>query len=239
MDGPNRHIARKDVEIGSEHIDNFVLTVAPGAQVQGQLQVEGPSAATFDLSAVRVSLGPVMEGMMYGFPMAERPQADGSFRLLNVSPDRYRVNVGNLPDGYYIRAVRIGDQLAADNIVDLSAGGGGTLRVILAEGAAQVEGTVTNDKQEPYVGATVVLLPEKDELRGLWQYVKTTTTNQSGGFSLKNIDPGDYRLYAWEDIENGAWMDPDVIKPVESKAKKVTLRERGKETVDLRVIRNE
>ena len=156
-----------------------------------------------------------------------------------MSPDKYRVRVTNLPDGYYIRTVRLGDQPAADNVVDLTAGGGGTLHVTIAEGAVQVAGTVTNDKQEPYVGATVVLLPEKEELRGVWEYVKTATTNQNGSYSIKNIDPGEYRLFAWEDIENGAWADPDVIKPIESKGKKLTLRPSSSETVELRAIRNE
>ena len=239
-DGQTMHSVRQPVDIGSEHIDNFVLTVNPGAQMSGVLSVEGAAAASFDYKAARIYLAPAaVEGMGFGYPFNDGVKDDGSFLLKNVNADKYYVRVSGLADGLYVKSIRVGDQPAVDDVVDLTSGAAATLHVTLAEGAAQVDGSVRNDKQEPISGATVVLMPEKESRRTRFEYVKTATTDQHGRFTLKNVDPGDYRLYAWEDIENGAWMDPDIIKPVESKSKKLTLRERGKETADLRVIRNE
>jgi hypothetical protein len=238
-DGQTFYTARQPVEIGSDHIDNFVLNVASGVSLPGIVTVEG-SAAGFDPTAVRLFLAPAAsDGMMFSGPASDRIKEDGSFRLNNVSPDKYYIRLFSLPDGFYLKSVRIGDQLAADDVIDLTSGAAATIQVALAEGAAQIDGSVSNDKQEPVSGATVVLIPEKESRRTRQEYVKVATTDQHGRFTLKNVDPGDYRVYAWDDIENGSWMDPDVIKPVESKAKKLTLKERSKESVELRVIRNE
>ena len=240
-DGQVMYSARQAMDVGAENIENLTITLAPGMQVGGNLGVEGSGAAAFDRTAVRLMLMPAnSDGMMMFGPAAnDRVKDDGSFRFPNVSPDRYQIRVMGLSDGYYLKSVRVGDQLAADDVIDLSSGAAPALQLTVAEGAALVEGAVSNDKQEPVTGATVVLIPEKESRRSRYEFVKSATTDQNGRFTVKNLDPGDYRAYAWEDIEMGSWLDPDVIKPVESKAKKITLRERGKESLDLRVIRNE
>lgn len=238
-DGQSMYTVRQAVDIGSENIDNLVLTVTPGLQMAGVLHVEGAAAANFDYRTTRVFLTPAVDGMMFGYPSTDGVKPDGSFSLRNLSADQYHVRVSGLADGFYIKSVRVGDQMVADDVVDLTSGAAATLHVTLAEGAAQVDGSVSSDKQEPTSGATVVLVPEKESRRSRQEFVKVATTDQHGRFTLKNVDPGDYCVYAWDDIENGAWMDPDVVKPVESKAKKLTLRERGKETVELKAIRAE
>lgn len=240
VDGQTRYIGRQQVDVGSDHIDNAVLTIAPGLEVPGNLNVEGPGSATFDRSLVRLFLTPASSAaMIFGSLSSDRLKEDGSFRIVNVSADRYQIRATGLPDGYYVKSVRIGNQLAEDDFVDLTSGAVPTIHINVAEGAPQVNGTVTNDKQEPSSGATVVLIPEKESRRSRQEFVKVASTDQHGRFTVKNLDPGDYRIYAWEDIEHGSWMDPDVINPVESKGKKLTLKERGNETVALRVIRSE
>ena len=113
---------------------------------------------------------------------------------------------------------------------------GAPLRIAITPGAGQIEGAITNDKQEPVAGATVVAMPENEKRRDQYQYVKMGTTDQAGRYSLKNLTPGEYRIYCWDNIESGAWMDPTYRKPFESKAKKVTLRDGGRETIDLQPL---
>jgi hypothetical protein len=82
---------------------------------------------------------------------------------------------------------------------------------------------------------TAIALPENEKRRRQFQHVKTAVTDQHGRSMLRALDPGDYRVYALEDIEGGAWFDPEFAKSYAGKEKKVTLRERARETVDLRV----
>jgi hypothetical protein len=50
------------------------------------------------------------------------------------------------------------------------------------------------------------------------------------------LKPGDYRLYAWEDVEPGAPMDPDFLKQYEGQAKSLKLDASAHEAVQLKAI---
>ena len=54
------------------------------------------------------------------------------------------------------------------------------------------------------------------------QYYKTAVTDETGHFAVKNVDPGAYKVFAWQQVETGAYMDPDFIQPVENLGASVT-----------------
>jgi hypothetical protein len=107
--------------------------------------------------------------------------------------------------------------------------------MVVGNHGAVVEGTVVNDKQIPVAGATVVLVPDIF-LRKRASYYKTGRTDASGQFRLQAISPGDYKLYAWEEAETGAWQDPDFLRPYETRGKALTLREGTTQQSQLSVI---
>ena len=53
---------------------------------------------------------------------------------------------------------------------------------------------------------------------------------------MSGVPPGEYKAYAWEDMEVGAYMDLDAIKPVEGKGESITLREGDQKTLTLKLI---
>jgi hypothetical protein len=61
-------------------------------------------------------------------------------------------------------------------------------------------------------------------------------TESDGRFRMGGLIPGAYKVYAWEDIQEGEQYDPDLLKKYESSAKSVRLAERAQEVVDLLVI---
>ena len=120
--------------------------------------------------------------------------------------------------------------------LDLNSGPAGRIDIALRPNAGQVDGVVQNHKQQPVAGATVVLIPQEKERRDQMSYYKNVTTDQNGRFTAKNLDPGDYKVFAWEDMESGAYMDPDLVKPVESLGESATIRENSKEHLQLKLI---
>jgi hypothetical protein len=82
----------------------------------------------------------------------------------------------------------------------------------------------------------VVLIPTERNRLDQQTYYKTTTTDQSGSFTIKSITPGEYKAYGWESIDTGAYMDPDFVKPFESKAEAVSVREKSRLNVQLTLI---
>ena len=93
------------------------------------------------------------------------------------------------------------------------------LDVVLASDGGQVEGVVSDANDKPVLGATVVLIPNDAALRTRFDYTRDAVTDQAGHFELKGVAPGEYKLFAWDDIEESSWFDPDVLRGYEAKGK--------------------
>jgi hypothetical protein len=65
---------------------------------------------------------------------------------------------------------------------------------------------------------------------------RSATAGQDGAFQIRGVPPGDYRLFAWQQIDAGAWLDPDFLAPVEARAEKVSFSEGGRETRQLKAL---
>lgn len=166
----------------------------------------------------------------FGYSNDVVPNKDGSFVWHNISPSTYRLWASGVADGGYVRAVRVGDQEFDPDNVDLSGGVGGELRLIIEMGAAQVDGTVRDRDGQVAASVVVTLIPDpqQPEHRSLYHQ---TSTDQKGQFSLKNAIPGKYRLYAWEELEQGAQEDLEFMKPFRSRGVAIDLSENGREQV--------
>ena len=68
-----------------------------------------------------------------------------------------------------------------------------------------------------------------------WLY-KTASTDQNGRFTVKGVRPGEYKIYAWEEVEQGAYMDPDFVKPHESAGEAVSIKDSAQATVQLKAV---
>jgi hypothetical protein len=66
---------------------------------------------------------------------------------------------------------------------------------------------------------------------------KSQSTDQYGRFDLRGIAPGDYKLFTWDEVEEGAWEDPDFLKPFEEKGEKVSVQEGDSKSVNLTEIK--
>lgn len=228
----NIYSARQEVAVGESNVDNLVVTLAPGADLSGQFVVEG--TAQPDLSGVSVYLRS-HEDSDFGSMAMARSVTDNAFTISNVGSEVYSLQVGRLPDGYWIKSVRMGEEEVRISGIDLTRGQAAPLIITIAPNAGQIDGAVIDGKQQPAAGASVVLVPEPKLRDQDWAY-KTTTSDQNGRFSLKNLDPGEYKLFAWEDVEYGEYMDPDFLKPVEDRGQDVSVHEGSRESVQLNLI---
>jgi uncharacterized surface anchored protein len=61
-------------------------------------------------------------------------------------------------------------------------------------------------------------------------------TDVNGSFTVTGVAPGDYKAFAFEDIDLAAMPSPEYRQPFESMGTSVTIHPNGHETVDLKVI---
>jgi hypothetical protein len=162
-------------------------------------------------------------------------QADGTFALQQVGRDDYRVVVNGIPRNGYLKTARYGGLDVTSEGLRLDRQPTGTLDIIVSTNTGIADGTVKNDKQDPAINVTVVLVPDATR-RNRFDLYRTASTDATGHFHLEGIAPGDYRVFAWEDIENGAWQDPDFLRQFEDRSKSARINESGTSNIELRVI---
>jgi hypothetical protein len=234
--GGNRgHFVRMPVNVGTSNIEGLVVTINPGVSIVGHVKLDGdaPDAP----QAFNIRLAPRDPGAGVGQPQPGKTGADGNFRLDDVNPDRYTVNINPMPGNLYLKSIRAGNiDVMADGL-DLSNGSAPALDVVIGTTPASIAGAVQNESNgQPAVAVQVVLVPQEPERKGQGTYYRTATSDQYGKFSFTKILPGEYRAYAFEDVENGAWFDPDFMKPIASKGDSVSVREGAPSTLSLTMI---
>jgi hypothetical protein len=154
-----------------------------------------------------------------------------------VSVDKYRIYAANLPDGAYVKSITFGDQDALANELDLRQGATGSVQITIGLAAAQVSATVHDDKGDPVQGVHVTVIAK--ESNGRVDLAKVGETDQNGFAQVHGIVPGEYRVFAWEDIEPGAAADEEFLKPFLSLGTPVKLAASGKESLQLTLITRE
>ena len=235
MQGMMQILARQQVEVGSQNLDGVALTLQTPADLRGTVKTEGePKTAPTDAAPVpppslRVTLN-ASDGVMFNTPQAA-VNDDGTFVLPNVAPGKYRLTAYGNTAGTYLKAIRFGDRDVLAEGLDLSDGASGAVQVIFSTAAGEIGGSVQADGQ-PVAGGSVTLVPDPPQPEQTRLY-PMSGVDQNGKFSFKNLAPGKYVAYAWEELEPGSQYDPEFLKPLESLGTRVTVGENGKEQVAL------
>jgi protocatechuate 3,4-dioxygenase beta subunit len=225
---------RKSVKVGEANLRKVDILIGAGVDISGHIHVDDKTHVDFSrmTAALQARESSAVGALMPGVDNAAvRP--DGGFTFTDVPDGTYSINVYPLPPGNYLKATGRVDVL--DTGLTISHGQAmGELDLTLSSSAARLEGTVSND-QQPAPGTSVVLIPEgarKTQLR----YYRQSTTDQSGRFTIRGIIPGDYRVLAFEDLERGAYLNPDFLQEFEDRGESVSLQEGGYLSVRLEVI---
>jgi protocatechuate 3,4-dioxygenase beta subunit len=232
--------ARIPIEVGNIDLNNLTLTVSSGVSIAGRIRLEGTPAGAEagqnPLERVTVMLQSTSGGMNILSLLGGggvRPGADGTFTIPRTSAGDYRVAVNGLGTNLYIKEARLGQTDALQTVAILPPVNG-TLEITLGANPGQVMGAVTDATLKPVSGVQAVLIP--DQLRNRQDLYKTATTDQDGRFTLRGITPGDYRLFAWEDIEPFSYYDAEVLRQYEQQGKLVRIREGSAESTELKII---
>jgi protocatechuate 3,4-dioxygenase beta subunit len=229
--------ARMPVEVLGSDITNLTLNVGPGTPVTGRVQIEGAQPAnSADLQRIGVQLQSTTGGGNI-FAMTQgsvvRVAADGTFSIPRLTAGDYTLVVSGLGPNLYVKSARLG-QTDALNGVTISEPLNGSLEIALRPNPGQVSGNVVDATLKPIGGVQAVLVP--DQARGRQDLYKTAVTDQDGRFTFRGVTPGDYRIFAWEDIEPFAYFDPAVVKQYEAAGKPVRVQESSSESAEVRLI---
>ena len=160
--------------------------------------------------------------------------------LRSLAPGDYRVFVrefgGPLSNAFYLKSVRLGTEDVLADGLHVEGKPNAELEITLGTDVATLRGTVIDQKQESLPNAVVAMIPYPIG-SGRQDLNKNGATDVSGQFHLDGIAPGDYIVFAWDDVEFGAWQDPEFVRSYESVGKRIHVGEAANETVELTIFR--
>jgi hypothetical protein len=76
------------------------------------------------------------------------------------------------------------------------------------------------------------LVPDEPQ-RQRFDLYRSAITDAAGKYQINAIPPGNYKLFAWEDIEPLSWYDNALIRTYEDLGKAVIVVEGSARTVDV------
>jgi len=216
------------IQVGTSDLEGIELRLQPPVEIAGQIRVEGKTGEK--LSHMMV----VLNGQ--GLGSSSPAKEDGSFTIESLDPAVYTVSVTGGPPDLYLKSVRLAEKDVTQSGVDLTQGAGeARLTLTMSANGGQIDGVVADDQSAPVARAVVTLIPTAAQA-SKDQY-KWTETSPAGHFVFRGIAPGDYKLYAWEDVDvDEALYDPDFLKAYEPRAKSLEISEGSQQSVQLAVI---
>jgi protocatechuate 3,4-dioxygenase beta subunit len=219
-----------EVMVSREDVDGVRVALERSAEVRVRLAVEGEDAPRLEGANIGVA------GLDSGpsFNRVLRP-GEAGFRL-ELPRGRYSVAVEPPVKRRLLIVKRV--RAAATDVLGegLTIAGPGEFEVdiVLSEDAGSVTGMVAGEDGKPIQGATVVVVPA--DLRARLDLFKETTTDQNGRFELSPVAPGDYKVFAWDEVEPGIWFDGEFLKRFEAKAESLKVVAKGQASLTLRAI---
>ena len=193
------------VQVDDCDVENLSIEVHPPQTLKGSVRTEGASATkpphiSFDT------------GDFYRIDPSAAPKEDGSFEVEDIGLGQYRVYVGEQDrKRFYLKVLRYGNAESSDGTFTLSSYGV-PLEVVFSTRGARLSGTVIGKADMPQV----ILIPDTLDAALREHETRAAVFDQNGVFSIESIQPGSYKLYAFENVPEGIWLDSDFLKEVES-----------------------
>ena len=219
------------VEIGSQGMKNLVIAGLPDFEITGHVRMENARYGAFTPSVEFASVGPKI-GSIFRVG-TNRP--DYRFAGKLHPGDHYKVNVPNLPQDFYLKSVRVAGREVPNTEVSIG-GRNSEIDLLLSPAGGHIEGTTLNDKHEPVSSSYVFLVPDfSDKINA--DLIRPTRSDLKGKFVIRGVPPGNYKLFAFEDVElNEMLNQPELLKNYDQSSQSVKVEEAGKYTVELKPV---
>ena len=137
---------------------------------------------------------------------------------------------GNL----YVKSIQLRDADVLNDGLHLQSQPQDKLVITMGSNPGSLEGRVLDERKQPAANIWVALIPEAG--RRFHVDHRYTSTDSQGRFQMENIPPGDYKAFAWEQAQRGAWQDPGFVRNYEDRGTTVHIDEGKKATVDVTSI---
>jgi hypothetical protein len=146
---------------------------------------------------------------------------DGRFEVSGPLAGTYRLDVADLPEGYYLERVSLNGSPLGGRLVNLRPDAASSIDLVLGEGSATIAGVVLDRDGTAIAGATGYLLP--DPLPERIGYHEIFVSGEDGAFEISHVPPGRYRVPAVgpEAATARTFPSPEVLRRAHAAARTI------------------
>jgi protocatechuate 3,4-dioxygenase beta subunit len=234
--------AHQRITVGSTGIQNVSVAIGAGSSITGRIVMAEGAKLEPDLK-----LGVYLRPMAPVYPdinaltrWGDRwadVKPDGTFEISGLLDHRYLVTLDGLPSGSAVADIRQGGRsVLEDGIVVESASV--SMEIVVSGNAGTVRVNVRDAKGQPVKDATVTLVPAAESRRKF--AVRTSfQATESRYAPFEGVPPGEYMLFAWDEIADGAEMNADLLHAYEDHGVRISVKPGQAITVDAPLISTE
>ena len=245
--GPNRpeqraphQVAYVPVTVSEGDVDDVMVAMSPAVSVVGRFTREDPSTpfpktmAPLLVSA-KLATDRGYESTITG-GSSDTVAVDSSFRLSAVSGKRV-VDVGNVPAGWFVKAVMYLGRDIADMPTEFkSTDESASLEIVLSTRGAVVTGRVFDDRGNPVSRAQIVIAPADRSGWGSYAISSAVRSGANGAYRIGPRRPGEYVVLALGPGVEIIGPDREQLERFATLGERVTLAGDGEIAVDLQLI---
>ncbi|PYR90959.1 MAG: hypothetical protein DMF84_18570 [Acidobacteria bacterium] len=243
--GDTLRVGTQSINVAGQNIAGVTIALQPAVTLSGNITIESSGTpAPTDYSSFRIDV-PDQDPLPFaggsggrgGGPNASGGRADtnGAFTVLNLLPGRHYVRVSG--NGLWtLKSVSVAGRDVTDEAIELRSGHDvDNVTIVMTDRSTEISGAV-RDATGTDVAAMAVIAFSIDQQQ--WQphsrSIQAVRTGQDGTYRLRGLPPGDYRIIATEDVEQGEWLDPAFLERVLPSSEKISLTDGEKKTHDLK-----
>jgi hypothetical protein len=225
FDAGHRLMARIPVDVGNADVAGVVVRLEPGITLTGGVRVESASGTAQSPRSWGLGIMPSEPGLDSGRMQWDKDRS--TFSIADLAPGSYSI-VGTPPAPFYLKRAMLGGRDLTRDETPITQSGL-ELDVVLGDDGGAIDGTVEGpDGKLPASGAGITVL--RDGHLG-----RVYGVDRDGRFRIPNVAPGDYRIYAWDNVNEAEYGDEDWMKRRGGYGQSITVASGQTATVKLTV----
>ncbi len=229
---PLRGEARVNV---TGNVDDLQLAMAPTISIPVQVRLEARNPSDAGASAasrpfpLTVRLWPLDPNTAESFASFDRSSGRPVMVFRNVDPGKYTALLTPQPP-WYVQSASYGPTNLLTDDLSIAGGQSYPIEVVLRNDGAGLSGTVRSGDAGPSPAMVVVVPQAAGKLNP--RVIRST----DGNFSISGLAPGDYLVFAFDQLGNLEYTNPDALEPYASAAAHVSLSANQNALVSLDLV---
>ena len=234
-----------EVIVDGEEVTGVALSPVSLITIAGRLAFEGARPAP-DLGVMR--LPATLAGQTIGNFQAPLPQIQleggGKFIIAGIFPGLYRMgSLSSQPiqgirapiGAWWLKAIVINGRDILDAPLDLRSSADDAVATF-TDRASDLTGVARDAQGSPVSDAFVVVFATD---RNAWFFnsrrVAGVRPDREGRYTIRNLPPGEYRIAATSDLEQGEWFDPAALGRLVTVSSPLIVSGPERQTLDLTI----